>query len=877
MVENINVSNLNIDENGRVTFSGLGSGIDFAAAVDNIIAARRIPVDRLETKITDSTDKIAAFDELRGLLNTFRSSLNALRGQITFGGAGNIFQAKEVFASSSSADGTPSAAGNLIGVSVTNAAATGSHAIEVLQVAEAHKLSTASAASLSDDLGLAFGGTSGSIDGSFEINGRLIEVQSTDTLVDLADRINTANSGDNASGVTASIVSVAGNDHILVLTADETGKSIAITNSRQTSDPVADNAAQLDSYTGVTGTGNTFEIRNAAGGTIGTVTYDDTDTLATLDTKIDAISGITANVIQDGSQYRLEIVSDDGSTIQLANDSLGANGVVAGLGFPGDVLADLGISSDGGTNFANELRAAQTAKFRADSLIDTSALQSVAVATATTDFGVAGTIAITLPDETAHNVTVLATDSPSDLATKINNDATLQAAGISASAVQDDDGNIRLEIRQSDLTTTDTPGVLAVRSADPAVDTVGVSGNMTFAFGSSQIKQIAVASGDTLNDVRDAINADADLTAAGVTASVVADGSNFKLVVQHDATLAATGPAGLGLATPELTIERTSNTVDDLFTGMTISLFQAEVGTEIKLDVEQNLTGVRNAITGFVDSYNAVKSFINQQSLVDETTGGPAADAGPLFGNPSLATIEQNLSNILGGGAEGLNSGFQVLREIGIDFTDNKSLTDPLLADTLEIDDATLDDALLNKSEEVRKLFEFDFTSSDPRVAVLGFSGQTQVKSRGYDLDITYSGGKITAATLDGVADSLTINGNVLTATDKTGANGLSFIYTGTASASNITLDFSQGIAHDLFFEIDRLLDSEVGTLETEVDNLTDQNALTQDRIDTMLERLELQRQNLLDRFIAMEAALSTMNNTIDMIRQQTEALNRDN
>ena len=194
---------------------------------------------------------------------------------------------------------------------------------------------------------------------------------------------------------------------------------------------------------------------------------------------------------------------------------------------------------------------------------------------------------------------------------------------------------------------------------------------MTFAFGSSQIKQIAVAAGDTLNGVRDAINADADLTAAGVTASVVADGSNFKLVIQHDATLTATGPAGLGLATPELTIERTSNTVDDLFTGMTINLFQAEVGTDIELDIEQNLTGVRDAITTFVDSYNAVKSFINQQGLVDETTGGPATDAGPLFGNPALASIEQNLSGILGGGAEGLSSGFQVLREIGIDFVDN--------------------------------------------------------------------------------------------------------------------------------------------------------------------------------------------------------------
>ena len=207
MVDALNLTGLNVDNSGRVSFSGLSSGIDYKTAIDNIIAARRIPVDSIETKISANKTKAAAYQGLQSLLGTLQSSVSTLRGAVTFGDTGNAFKAKQAFASVSRADGgTPSAASNLLGVSVTNGAAVGSHTIEVKQVATAHKLGSRNFSSQTSDLGTASGAAAGSVSGSFSINGKTIDVLATDTLLELRDRINAANSGTSATGVTASIV-----------------------------------------------------------------------------------------------------------------------------------------------------------------------------------------------------------------------------------------------------------------------------------------------------------------------------------------------------------------------------------------------------------------------------------------------------------------------------------------------------------------------------------------------------------------------------------------------------------------------------------------------------------------------------------------------
>lgn len=697
MVEGINLSNLSVDSRGRVSFSGIGSDIDWESAINNIMAARRIPVDTLEKRITQNDEKIAAYKDLRTLLLGLQDSLSKLRGAVTLDGTGSIFNAKQAFASVSRTDGgTPTAAASLIGVTVTNAAAAGSHTIEIIRTATAHKVGSGAFSSLTDDLGTARGGAAGSIAGSFDINGVTIETYGTDSLQDLRDRINAANTGANATGVTASIVSVGANEHYLILTADKTGTPITIDNevggilsgigisgdggatflnelqtaqtaqlyadglldpSRYRSGLVASHTAALGDFTSVTGGPHSFEIRDAGGALLKTVSYDDTDTLQSLAAKItDAGAGITASVVQENGRYRLEIAKDDGGAITLGNDT-------------GSLLSDLNV------------------------------------------------------------------------------------------------------------------------------------------------------------------------------------------------------------AKKPLLIERASNTINDLFAGVTLSLYQAEPGTQIRLDVEQDLTSVKTAIAKFVDAYNAVKAFINAQNQAPRTAS--SADETPdgvLRGSRTLANIEASLSRILGAGAAGTNGAYSVLAQIGITFVNNNTIDDPRLEDTLVIDEAKLDEALLNNPSDVRRLFAFEMTSSDPRVTLLGFTGATAYNGDGYTLNLTHDGTSLTGADFNGVAGSATVNGSIIRATDATGAAGLTLHYSGNGDASGIRIDVTIGLGAQLFFELESILDSSTGSIQAEIDTLTDQNDAAEERIDAMLQRLDYQREQLTARFIAMETALATMSSIMDNLRQTVDA-----
>jgi flagellar hook-associated protein 2 len=805
-LEALNLTGLNVDSSGRVSFSGLSSGIDFQGAVDNIIAAKRLPADRLELQISENEARVVGLQDLKNLLNGLKETLADLRGAVSFGGAGNVFKNKQAFATTSRTDGAaPSAAGGLVGVTVTNAAESGSHEIELLRVAKSHKIGTDRANSLTSDLGLAFGGASGSISGGFDVNGVTVAVQANDTLLDLRDRINNANSGALATGVTASVVSVGPTEHVLVLTADETG-----------------------------------------------------------------------------------------SAVTLDNES-------------GGVLASLGISADGGSTFSNELQIAQTARLTADGLTD--------------------------PDRFFS-----------------------RALGSTSTALS------------TNLTAATYPGSFTINGTGAAV--------------------VNYTATTTLTQLRDAINAENGMT--GVTATIETDSAGARLILTHDSSQAFTLSDTSGLLSEldlrnDLVIERSSNTIDDLYTGVTLSLFQAEEGTTAKIDVEPDLSAVKSQVVAFVDSYNALKAVLNQQQLADGSTGQAAAEAGVLFGEPVVADIERRLSSLLGAGVEGADAQFSVLAQIGVDFVDNGSLQDPLLEDTLQIDDTTLDSALLNNPDEVRRLFGFDFSTSDPRVVLLGFTGGTQHSAAGYTVNIgnvgigqqdstgvnlstvtlddgvdgfgaTTSGSfdingtpvayDVTTDTLDDLADTInaaaiagisavvatasdgtvslqikststalainndtgdllsalglsttaylvgqaniggaangaddgtvTTSGQTMTVTDQSGANGLRLFFNGAADLSGVQLDFTVGVAAQMFFAVDGLLDTDTGAVENGIQSLEDQNEIASDRIEAILERLEIQRQSLLDRFLRMEEALASMNNALDSIRQITDAMFQD-
>ncbi|HLI10975.1 MAG TPA: flagellar filament capping protein FliD [Alphaproteobacteria bacterium] len=324
----------------------------------------------------------------------------------------------------------------------------------------------------------------------------------------------------------------------------------------------------------------------------------------------------------------------------------------------------------------------------------------------------------------------------------------------------------------------------------------------------------------------------------------------------------------IGMTNQPLVLTRPSNTIDDLFSGMTINLFRAEKGTTVDIQVTRDFVAIKTSIEAFVQAYNAVRQFINTENRSDLKTGGPAADAGPLFGDSMMNGIRDQLSAIIGGGALGLSPEFSSLAQIGIGFVNNAALVDSTLADTLSINEAKLNQALINNSGDVQRLFAFNFSSADPRVTLVGFSDDSPAySSSGYVLNLAYdaSAGRLSSANLGGTPDgaddgSATVDGQSITMSGKTGASGLRLYYSGNTSLSGVQVNFTIGVGTQLYFRLKAMTDPISGLIQNAVAGLKTQGQRSQDTIDRYMRELHLTKQSLLEKFNRAETIIGRLN-----------------
>jgi flagellar hook-associated protein 2 len=78
-------------------------------------------------------------------------------------------------------------------------------------------------------------------------------------------------------------------------------------------------------------------------------------------------------------------------------------------------------------------------------------------------------------------------------------------------------------------------------------------------------------------------------------------------------------------------VTRSSNTVDDLITGVTLNLKGADPATTLTVNVNRDYEGLEEQITEFVTAYNDLMDTINEQLTYDTATQSPG---GPLYGIP---------------------------------------------------------------------------------------------------------------------------------------------------------------------------------------------------------------------------------------------------
>jgi flagellar hook-associated protein 2 len=184
-----------------VRFSGIGSGIDTDAIIQQLLTAEQRPVQLLRQR----KDKISVQNNQYKAVSTRASDLRNALTKLTdssLGAAFDLFQAKKVSSSESSA----------LTASASNEAAAGSYKVDVLRLATATKASSTTpvgqATALSTTLPSISGGAITSGKFSVYINGQAKEItvdKSTDTVQTVLDKVKTQIDSVTGGGTTASV------------------------------------------------------------------------------------------------------------------------------------------------------------------------------------------------------------------------------------------------------------------------------------------------------------------------------------------------------------------------------------------------------------------------------------------------------------------------------------------------------------------------------------------------------------------------------------------------------------------------------------------------------------------------------------------------
>lgn len=213
------------------------------------------------------------------------------------------------------------------------------------------------------------------------------------------------------------------------------------------------------------------------------------------------------------------------------------------------------------------------------------------------------------------------------------------------------------------------------------------------------------AGGMNLSEIRDAINDAPDNT--GVSVTIISENSgSHHLVLSSTETgnanamsLSFTGSIGTSLGLTDIndpaqldseikvdglyTITRSSNTLDDAITGLTLNLVGVS-DTAAELTVSRDIDSVKESVQTFVDTFNALrttmKDMYGDNSELDST----------------LRSIENRMRSAFNTPPSGLNGDFSYLTEVGVSFLRDGSLS---------LDGADLESAIASDFSGVAEMF----------------------------------------------------------------------------------------------------------------------------------------------------------------------------
>jgi len=521
---------------------------------------------------------------------------------------------------------SPSTSRSLLTAAPTLDAAPGRYRVEVLQLADTAKIAGGSVANTA---------TARNLTGTFSINGTAIAIDAADSLDAIRDKVNAANTGTTPTGVTATIVREGATGGRLVLTRDASGSDgIVLADGTggmarelglidSRSKPVGSAITAAAAALGLVVTPPPASIR--VGGVV--ITADlSVDSIAAIVAKINAAGG-SATVESEvyGSETRYRLVAD--GNVTAVDGDANSQAVIDALGIIAGTTGAVTQAVQSAVYTDASSAPATTSTLLAGLRVD-GADAGLAVGDAINIRGMRG-------DGTAVTIGLVvgAGDTMQTLLDRIND----ASAGFGA-------------------------------GARTAVATLGPDGRIRLADSQGGVSRLSLSLGVT--------HADGSAGSLGATTVAVA-GRSRELQQGKDAILRVDGQ--------ELT--RSSNSITDAIAGTTLNLQTAEPGTTIEVAIDRDIAGGLGTVQKFVDAYNAIRTFFDEQRKVDA----------PLYADTLLRGVVSSFTTAL-------------RTEVSANGTYSKLAVAGVALDRfgiLKIDADKLKTAMADKPTEIEALFGF--------------------------------------------------------------------------------------------------------------------------------------------------------------------------
>lgn len=680
---------------GTSSIGGLISGLDTASLIDQLISVSKKRIDIVVANQTSKSDKITAFQGFNLHLTDLQTSAQVLKDSDTF----------NVFKISTSTNSATFSADDLATITATADATPGTHKIEFTagsQLAQARQISSQSYSD-SDTTAVTSGG-------EILINGSVIKIASTDTLQDIAGKINNANSGTNATKVTASIISVTDTDNRLILTSDDTGEDAFDILSASTTDI-------LESL------GFTYD--NPASDVIKNPTSDggESDEFSNSQTAIGSLLGLTNPQTNTTVSIAGQNVDIDLSTQPLTQIASNINGLTNVTAVIVPTTSDAGVTTykidiSGTTTFTDN-----------NNVLETLGIMK----------GLQAAIAETHVGSTANNKTAGAGGGPIDAATTYGNIDTTGSGNdiITGDTITisgtDHDGNTVPAGGVSGTFTIDTTKAFN----DPST-TFGLLAKIEEVFSSADVippntVTATIANGKIV--ITDGYGGDSQ-----ITVSIIANNEppnngtlNFGTVLTSNTggaegySMQTTAGQDAKVKIDGINVIRSSNKIDDVISGVTVDLNRVDADSSVDITISRDTDTIKTSVNDFITKYNSTIDFINKEFKFNEEMDS----AGTLSGESTLSSIKSSIQSIITGTISLLPAGKNALSLIGITSDSDGKLT---------LKDTTFLSELNSDFNAVKRMFIAEGTATNSEVTYIGHNKYTTAGD--YDVNITQAATK---------------------------------------------------------------------------------------------------------------------------------------